>query len=507
MTENRRQQNKQQEDLPGEEEEIEEIEEIEEDDIDNDDEGDPSSVPAPVLTTPSLNLSDDPVRLYLREIGHIDLLDSDHELWLSSRMKAQRLVETAQKTIKATEDNPSRALMMIIIDKLICAALWLQNINNPLIKELPELPKILQEAQGLRNTWRMNTPSYLRNYLAHTFWEPEIKEKVTISMIFDIFLCFYLIPVEITPMLDEKLDGLGKLPDRHFFERQLPDEETLAANFTAVELLNADANQLLIRSNLRLVVSVAKRYMNRGITFLDLIQEGNMGLIRAVKKFDPTLGFKFSTYATWWIRQSITRYIAEQARTIRIPVHMYESISRIIQIQRGLTQKLGREPTTEEIALETDFLEVDQVQAIRLAQKEDAPIETRLALAWETATEKVENILKVAEEPISLELPVGDEDNSTLGDFIEDQDAAAPLDATTREILREKVLSSLSVLNERERQVLELRFGLVDGKDHTLEEVSQFFDVTRERIRQIEAKALRKLRHPSQSSNLREFLG
>lgn len=501
MTDKRKHQNDQEEDQLEEEEEIEEV------DIDNDETEDRSSDAALVLTAPSLNLSDDPVRLYLREIGHIDLLDSDHELWLSSRMKAQRLVEITRKTIKATEDKPSRALMMAIIDKLRSAVLDLQSNKNPLIKKLPELPKILQEARELRKTWRMNTPSYLRNYLANTFWEPELEEKEIINTIYEIYLYFYLLPVEVAQILPDQFDEDGLLPDRHFFERQLPDSESLAVNFTAVELLNAEANQLLIRSNLRLVVSVAKRYMNRGITFLDLIQEGNMGLIRAVKKFDPTLGYKFSTYATWWIRQSITRYIAEQARTIRIPVHMYESISRIIQIQRQLTQKLGREPTTEEIALKTDFLEADQARAIRQAQNEGVPIDPNLALALETATEKVENILKVAEEPISLELPVGDEDNSTLADFIEDQDAAAPLDATTREILREKVQTSLSVLNERERQVLELRFGLIDGKDHTLEEVSQFFDVTRERIRQIEAKALRKLRHPSQSSNLREFLG
>jgi RNA polymerase primary sigma factor len=286
----------------------------------------------------------------------------------------------------------------------------------------------------------------------------------------------------------------------------LPESQTIESNFNDVELLSNEANQALTRANLRLVVSVAKRYMNRGISFLDLIQEGNIGLLRAVDKFDPTMGFKFSTYATWWIRQSISRYIAENARTIRIPVHMYESISRVIRIQRELTQKLGREPSTEEIALHTDFLETDVIEAIRRAKKENIPLTPDLESAWEEAADKVTNILKVSEEPISLERPVGDEDNSTLGDFIEDSDATVPMDAAARELLRDQIRASLSALTERERQVLELRFGLVDGKDHTLEEVSQYFEVTRERIRQIEAKALRKLRHPSRSSDLREFL-
>jgi RNA polymerase primary sigma factor len=291
-----------------------------------------------------------------------------------------------------------------------------------------------------------------------------------------------------------------------FFKNNLPDEAVLRENFHNITLLNGEANQVLTLANLRLVVSVAKRFMNRGITFLDLIQEGNLGLLRAVQKFDPTLGYKFSTYATWWIRQSISRYIAEHARTIRIPVHMYESISRVLRIQRFLTQKLGRDPTTEEIALESEYLEEDAAHAIRQAVNNHLPIDSIHAIAWEDASDKIRNILKVAEEPISLERPIGDEDNSTLGDFIEDQEAAVPMDEATKEILREHVRSSLSTLTERERQVLELRFGLVDGRDHTLEEVSQFFNVTRERIRQIESKALRKLRHPSRSSDLREFL-
>ena len=268
-----------------------------------------------------------------------------------------------------------------------------------------------------------------------------------------------------------------------------------------------EAQKELARSNLRLVVSVAKRYIGRGMSFLDLIQEGNLGLLRAVEKFDYKLGFKFSTYATWWIRQSISRAIADQARTIRIPVHMVESINRLLRVQRDLTQVLGREPSGGEIALEMNFIEPEEEQtAIRRAIAAGEPLNPLQKRALKRAEAKVRRIKRVSQEPMSLEMPVGNEDSSSLGDFIEDDSLPAPADAASQQLLREQMQEILEQLNERERKVLEMRFGLEDGMSRTLEEVGREFGVTRERIRQIEAKALRKLRHPIRSRKLRDYL-
>ncbi|MGL6104784.1 RNA polymerase sigma factor RpoD [Romboutsia sp.] len=265
------------------------------------------------------------------------------------------------------------------------------------------------------------------------------------------------------------LKEIGKIP------LLKPHEEVELAR----RMLEGDemAKQRLVEANLRLVVSIAKRYVGRGMLFLDLIQEGNLGLIKAVEKFDYVKGFKFSTYATWWIRQAITRAIADQARTIRIPVHMVETINKLIRVSRQLLQELGRDPKPEEIAKEMEMTE-----------------------------EKVREIMKIAQDPVSLETPIGEEEDSHLGDFIPDEDAPAPAEAAAYSLLKEQIEEVLGSLNEREQKVLKLRFGLEDGRARTLEEVGKEFDVTRERIRQIEAKALRKLRHPSRSKKLRDYL-
>ncbi|RIK38849.1 MAG: RNA polymerase sigma factor RpoD, partial [Chloroflexi bacterium] len=267
------------------------------------------------------------------------------------------------------------------------------------------------------------------------------------------------------------------------------------------------AHDKLARSNLRLVVSVAKRYIGRGLNFLDLIQEGNLGLLRAVDKFDHRLGFKFSTYATWWIRQAISRAIADQARTIRIPVHMVETINRQARVKRRLQQELGREPTFEEIALEMDFVEPEDVDRVRDALQHEKQLDTDTARRLERAAAKVRRIQRLSQEPLSLNTPVGNEENSYLGDFIEDDSMPGPVDSASRRLLKEHMHEILDGLNERERKVLIMRFGLEDGVTRTLEDVGREFDVTRERVRQIEAKALRKLRHPLRSRKLRDYLG
>ena len=274
---------------------------------------------------------------------------------------------------------------------------------------------------------------------------------------------------------EEEID-YAKLIEYGKYAKQQLERDDLAENeredFEAAVHRGEQAKQRLVEANLRLVVSIAKRHVGRGMLFLDLIQEGNMGLMKAVDKYDYSKGFKFSTYATWWIRQAITRAIADQARTIRIPVHMVETINKLVRFQRQLTQELGREPTPEEIAEK-----------------------------METTPEKVRDILKISQEPISLESPVGEEDDSNLGDFIADDEAISPDEFASNELLKEELNEVLETLTDREERVLRLRFGLDDGRTRTLEEVGKEFGVTRERIRQIEAKALRKLRHPSRSKN------
>jgi RNA polymerase primary sigma factor len=327
------------------------------------------------------------------------------------------------------------------------------------------------------------------------------------KQLFSFFTRLYVLPLFLSNQISHHVATEADLADEGLLESWIvADELTLADNEIIVYHLAEEAKNNLTRANLRLVVSVAKKYMGRGIAFLDLVQEGNVGLLRAVEKFDHTKGYKFSTYATWWIRQAVSRAIADQARTIRIPVHMVETINKIIRAKRDMVQKLGREATADELALELDYLTDEESDAVRESLQNGTKVDPLTYRKWKQSAGKIRSIMRISQEPMSLELPVGAEDNTQFGDFIPDQNGVEPVDAASRELLREQVRDVLGFLTERERSVIEMRFGLNDGKDHTLEEVGQQFGVTRERIRQIEAKALRKLRHPSRSKPLRDYL-
>ncbi len=467
--------------------------------------------PSEILKDPSMvvELSDDPVRLYLKEIGGIDLLDPNQEFWLSTQMEAARRVEslTRQHPLIQKGDSLPRGIYKALYEELMTAWKRVVEDTTRLGFDLPDLRLILGEAQMLRQTWASETPSYLHAYLNNGLWGQDPLWDGVARNAFIVFVCLYLLPDPIADYLDDYLSSHDKLPIKGSFTRHLTDDEILQTEVEFARYRAQDAHNAIIRANLRLVVSVAKRYIGRGSTFLDLIQEGNIGLLRAVAKFDPTRGYKFSTYATWWIRQSISRSIADQARTIRIPVHVFESINRLHRAQRKLVQQLGRDPNSDELAVEAGFLDPQDAQVIIRARSEGTQVPLDVRRRWMRAANKVSKIIRASEEPMSLETPIGSEDSSQLGDFIEDQDALEPMDAAAREMLREQVKNALAVLSDREREVLELRFGLIDGKDHTLEEVGQHFKVTRERVRQIEAKALRKLRHPTRSRHLRDYFG